>query len=565
MYFNNKYRTHNCGELRIKDIGRKVILSGWINKIRKFENFLFVDIRDYFGITQLIISKKIALNNLRREFLIKINGNVIKRKQKNYNLSTGDIEISVWKIEIINPSIPTPFNIVDKTDGKEIDRMKYRYLDIRRNPIKDNLIFKHNVLMKIRNFLSKNGFLEIETPILIKNTPEGAKNFLVPSRIYPKKFYALPQSPQLFKQLTIIGGIDKYFQIAKCFRDEDARSNRQIEFTQVDCEMSFVEKENVLNFFEKFLVYIFKKIKNINIKKPFPRISYNDSIKMYGTDCPDTRFSIKFINLKKLFNNKLNFFYLKKQKFISCIKTDIFDEKYFDNFIKDIKKSKKNFFWIKILNKENFFCSEKKILEKEFFSILLKKIKIKKNQFLFFSYGEKKEVINTLNLIKSNIIHKQTLTIKEKNIYSPTWIIDFPLLKWKKKEKKFRFFHHPFTNPKKEDLHFLKKNPEKVRSESYDLVINGVEIASGSIRINKKEIQKLMFNYLDISKKEIESNFGFFIKSFEYGTPPHGGIAFGLDRLIGILKGDINIKNFIAFPKNNYGEDLMINAPSKIK
>ncbi len=560
------YRTHNCGELRKKDIGKKVILSGWIQNIRNFGSLFFVDIRDYFGITQIIFSKSLLTISLEKEFLIRINGEVIERLSKNYNLNTGEIEIKVSKIDILNYSLPLPFSIIDKTDGSEESRMTHRYLDIRRNLIKNNLIMRHKIFLMIRNFLSMKGFIEVETPVLINHTSEGARSFVVPSRNHVGKFYALSQSPQLFKQLLMIGGIDKYFQIVKCFRDEDARSDRQIEFTQLDCEMSFVNENDVLIFFEYFIKHIFNNIKNIKLE-PFPKISYFDAIKMYGTDSPDIRFGMKFCELNNLVHKKeIN--YLIKQELIVGIKIKkckcFYTYDNINSILDNIKKlNNGNFFWIKYLPDKTFIYSNKSFINKEICSIFIEYFQSNPDDLLFISYGKKKEARNLLHKIRLEIAN--CLHLINKKIFKPLWIKDIPLFEWEEKNNRYKSMHHPFTSPKEEDLQYLEKNPENVRSKSYDLVINGTEIGSGSIRIYKKKIQNIIFKHLGLSKKEIESNFSFFTKALTYGAPPHGGIAFGLDRLINLIEGDEDIKNFIAFPKNNDGKDIMINAPSSLE
>ncbi|WP_185855518.1 aspartate--tRNA ligase [Blattabacterium cuenoti] len=562
------YRTHNCGELTKKDIGKNVMLSGWIKKIRNLGSLLFLDIRDYFGVTQLIFTKKLLNNGffLGKEFLIKIEGKVVERVSKNYKIPTGEIEILVYKIKILNKSIEIPFSIENNTDGNEEIRMKYRYLDIRRNTIKNNLINRHKLVLEIRNFLSKKGYLEIETPVLVNYTPEGARNFLVPSRKNSGKFYSLHQSPQMFKQLLMIGGIDKYFQIVKCFRDEDSRSDRQIEFTQIDCEMAFVNVNDVLFFFERFIKHILKKIKKINYRQNFTRISYYDAIKIYGTDSPDIRFGMKFIVLNEIVKkNNINFLIEKELTIgIKIKKSDwnIYNtDKKIDIIFSKIKKS--NFLWIQYLPNKTFLYSKNCFFNKKILKIFIKYFKSRPGDILVISYGKK---INTRTLLSEIrlIIIKNYHFKKNYKKFNPVWITDFPLLSWEEKYKKFKSVHHPFTSPKKEDIHLLNNHPEKTRSNSYDLIINGTEIGSGSIRINNIKTQKKIFQYLGYSSKEIQYKFGFFIKAFEFGTPPHGGIAFGLDRLINILEEDNNIKNFIAFPKNNEGRDLMTNTPSSL-
>ncbi len=554
------YRSHNCGELRKIDIGKKVVLSGWINKIRNLGNILFVDIRDFFGITQLVISNTIIeKKKLGKEFLINVKGKVVERYSKNYKLHTGEIEINVKNIVILNKSVKLPFIIDDNTDGTEEERMKYRYLDIRRNFIKNNLISRHNIVRDIRFFFYKKKFLEIETPILINYTPEGARNFLVPSRKNKGKFYSLPQSPQIFKQLLMIGGIDKYFQIVKCFRDEDSRSDRQVEFTQIDYEMSFVKSSNVVNFSEEFIKYLLKKTINKYNIMPFISISYSQSMEMYGTTNPDIRFGMIFTKLNKL---KTNFF--KRTELVIGIKKNLisFNKKKINYILKNLKKNNNtNILWIQYtINKS--FLSSIEVKENNLLNIICKNFSnISPGDIIFISYGEKKESRNILNKIRLRII--KIIEKKKSNILQPVWVKEFPILEWDKKNNKFKSVHHPFTNPKKEDINLLQDNPEKVRSDSYDLVINGIEVASGSIRINNNNIQKIIFKYLGLSNKEIESKFGFFIKAFKYGTPPHGGIAFGLDRLINLLIcNKNNIKDYIAFPKNNFGKDLMTNSPN---
>ncbi|WP_185882424.1 aspartate--tRNA ligase [Blattabacterium cuenoti] len=561
------YRTHNCEELRIKDIGKIVILSGWIQKLRNLGSLIFIDLRDYYGIIQLNLLKnkfKHIISNLEKEFLIRVHGEVKQRKSINYNLSTGKIEIVIYKLEILNPSAQLPFTIENKTDGNEENRMKYRYLDIRRAPIKNNLIFRHQIALEIRNFLSKNNFLEIETPILMNSTSEGARNFVVPSRILPKKFYHLPQSPQLFKQLLMIGGIDKYFQIVKCFRDEDPRSDRQIEFTQIDCEMSFIEFNDILFFFENFIKHLFKKMKNIELNT-FQKMTYYDVLKIYGTNNPDLRITTKLL-----------------QPHINCLKKEFIIGIHIPNLlninnsqIKNIIQYIKNYnnvFWIKYIKNQTFLFSEKKwsiILHKNILIQLIKYFGLKTGDLLFIICGKECKIMQILPLIKKKIYH--IIDINKFNIFQPLWIIDYPLFTWNHKENKYKSFHHPFTSPKIEDIAVLLNNNKKnhlknFRSQSYDLVINGIEVGSGSIRIHNQKLQQKIFQYLGLSNTDIESEFGFFIKSFQYGTPPHGGIAFGLDRLIAVMLGQIdNIKNVIPFPKNNYGQDIMTNSPSFLK
>ncbi|AGD97929.1 aspartyl-tRNA synthetase [Blattabacterium sp. (Blatta orientalis) str. Tarazona] len=562
------YRTHNCGELCKNDIGKKVILSGWIQKIRNLGSLIFIDLRDFFGIIQLIFSKKLINKiELRKEFVIKISGEVIKRKSINQKIPTGEIEVLVSRLEILNPSIPIPFLIEDQTDGDEECRMKYRYLDIRRNPIKNNLILRHDISLEIRNFLSKNGFLEIETPVLINQTPEGARSFVVPSRIHSGMFYALPQSPQLFKQLLMIGGIDKYFQIAKCFRDEDARSDRQIEFTQIDCEMAFVDVHDILIFFENFIKHLFKKMKNIELES-FTCISYSESMDLYGTDSPDLRFGMKFVKLNEWVQKKGIEFFKKNELTIgiNVPKCSHYTCNQIYSIIEGIREPKINpeeIFWIKFFT-DKTILSSKKLLSHENLMKLIKCFKAKPGDLLFIIFRKKKQTRAKLSKLRIEMAHH--LNLKNPQVFKPLWIIDLPLFEWDEESKRYKSFHHPFTSPIKEDIHLLdKKNSGYIRSKSYELIINGMEIGGGSIRVHDKNIQDSIFKHLGFSIKDIESEFGFLTKAFEYGAPPHGGIAFGLDRLITILEGKENIKDFIAFPKNNSGRDTMVNTPYFLK
>lgn len=567
------YRSHNCGELRIENCGNDVIMSGWIQKIRDLGSIIFIDLRDMYGITQLKICDNhpeliIITRKLIRESVIQIQGKVMNRISKNYSNPTGDIEVYVFKLNIINISIIPPFMIEDKTDGNEELRMKYRYLDIRRRLIKEKLIQRHNISLIIRNYLSKKGFLEIETPFLVKSTPEGARDFIIPSRIHKKKYYSLPQSPQIFKQLLIIGGIDKYFQLVKCFRDEDLRSDRQPEFTQIDCEMAFIKEQDIINIFEKFISYIFKKIKGIILKNPWPCITYSQAIKEYGSEKPDIRFNLKILKLNSLFiHNEINFF--DKKKLIIGISVPGCAD-YSLNKLKDIKKSIKNssiqyesFFWIKYYNNGILKSSLEKIFHQKKLFEIVKFFNSKKGDLIFIIYGnDEEETYKKLGKIRLKMA--ENMGLRNDNKISPIWITDFPLLKWNKEKKRFLANHHPFTSPKDEDIHLLETSPNLVRSKSYDIIINGNEIGGGSIRIHKSSLQEKLFKCLGIEKKEISEKFGFLMKALKYGAPPHGGIAIGFDRLLAILLGNNNIKEYIAFPKNNLGKDLMIDSPSYI-
>uniref|UniRef100_UPI0032B2AB88 aspartate--tRNA ligase n=1 Tax=Candidatus Karelsulcia muelleri TaxID=336810 RepID=UPI0032B2AB88 len=551
------YRTNNCGVLRLKDVGKNVIMSGWIKKIRNLGSIIFIDLRDMYGITQLNLinyfNNKKKINNLGREFVIKVEGKVIERLSKNFKNPTGEIEILVKKLKILNNSLVPPFKIENNTDVNEDIRMKYRYLDIRRDIIKNNIRLRHNLYIEIRNFFLKENFLEIETPILINPTTDGARNFYVPYRKKPGFFYSLSQSPQLFKQLLMIGGIDKYFQIVKCFRDEDFRSDRQPEFTQIDCEMSFVDENDILNIFEKFIHFLLKKIKGINLNK-FPILTYEEAMNKYGSDKPDIRFDMKLFELNDFSNKKE---YIMGISLPVCFNYKIIEEIFF--FFK--KKKIKQLIWIKYLKKDKFQSSIE--ININLIKNWAKRINSKCGDLLIILLGEKNIIVKNLGLFRIEMSKRLNL-IKNK-IFSPLWIINFPYFKWNKEKSCYNSLHHPFTSPEIIDIKFLKENPEKIKSKSYDLVINGKEIGGGSIRINNSKIQKIIFNHLGFSKKKIEKEFGFLIKSFKYGAPPHGGIAFGLDRLISVFAYKDNIRDFIAFPKGQDGKDLMIESPSNIE
>lgn len=567
------FRTHTCGELNTNFINQEVILSGWIQTIRNKGFIIYIDLRDYYGITQLIFDQDRTekqlfklVKTLGKEFVIQITGKVIERENKNLKNPTGKIEILGSKINILNSSNILPFNIDDDITTQEELRMKFRYLDIRRNPIKKKLIFRSQINQQIRNFLYQEGFIEIETPTLIKSTPEGARDFIVPSRMHIGNFYALPQSPQIFKQLLMVGGIDKYFQIVKCFRDEDLRSDRQPEFTQIDCEMSFVEKEDVLNIFEKMINTLIFNTHQI-LPNKFTRITYEEAIKTYGNDKPDIRFSMKFIELNDIFKkNKLSIF--QSAELIAGIKI----KNYLNYPNPQLKEFKKFIKYSEIINKQIIcikFNQEKEIksLLNKFYSNtdlykVIKKFNANSNDLIIIIFGKSNEVRHQLSNLRLEIAKKLNL-INPKKI-SPVWITDFPLFKFDKITNRYYSMHHPFTSPNIEDYNLFQDNPLKIRSNAYDLIINGHEIGGGSIRIYKQDIQTKIFKILGFTQQEINQKFGFLINAFKYGAPPHGGIAFGLDRLIAILNGKEIIRDFIAFPKNNSGKDIMIDTPSKI-
>jgi aspartyl-tRNA synthetase len=567
-------RSHNCGELQLADVNKKVILSGWVQKIRDKGFITWIDLRDRYGITQLVFdekrsSKKIfdSAKNISREFVIQVNGQVIERESKNDSISTGSIEVLVSSLEILNQSITPPFTIEENSDGGDELRMKYRYLDIRRNKIKGNLIFRHKVSMEVRNYLSENGFIDIETPYLIKSTPEGARDFIVPSRMNPGEFYALPQSPQTFKQLLMVGGIDRYFQIVKCFRDEDLRADRQPEFTQIDCEMSFVTQEDILNQFENLISHLIKKINNYELRE-FPRMTYDQAIREYGTDKPDIRFGMKFGDITK--NAKGHGFKVFDSSDsvmgFSIRKGANFSRKEIDYWIEWVKQPQigaQGIVWVKYNDDKSLRSSVDKYYSQDSLLEWMKIFKANPGDIVFILSGELQKTLKQLGELRLSVAQK--LGLRNPKVFAPLWIIDFPLLKFDEESKSFQAMHHPFTSPKKEDIKMMKKNPEKVRANAYDLILNGNEIGGGSIRIHDSKLQKEVFGLLNLSNEEINEQFGFLIDAFKYGAPPHGGIAFGLDRLVAILGGEEIIRDFIAFPKNNSGRDIMIDSPSKIK
>ena len=565
------FRNFNCGELNLEKVGTIVTLSGWVQKSRNLGNVLFIDLRDRYGITQL----KFEQNNIQlfdkaqslgREYVLKIVGKVVERESKNKNIKTGEIEVLVDELNILNPSKTPPFTIEDKTDGGEELRMKYRYLDIRRNKIRDNLILRHKISSEARNYLNSIGFIDVETPYLIKSTPEGARDFIVPSRMNPGKFYALPQSPQTFKQLLMVSGIDKYYQIVKCFRDEDLRADRQPEFTQIDCEMSFINQSQVLETFEGLIKYLIFKIKNINVED-FKQITYEESISKYGTDKPDLRYDLEIINLSDTIADT-EFFNFFKYEFTAGIKIESgssISRKQIDNFSNYIKQQEvggDKLFNIKI-NEDGIIKStvDKFLSEKDKCS-LASDLNLNKGDIAFFMSGERKNILSVLGNLR--IFLAKSLDLINKNKFVPLWVIDFPLFEWNDENKRYSAMHHPFTAPKEEDIKKLNSNPLQVKANAYDLVLNGNEVGGGSIRIHNKELQNQIFSFLGFTEKEASEQFGFLMNAFEYGAPPHGGIAFGLDRLCAVINNDESIRDYIAFPKNNSGKDIMIESPSII-
>ncbi|MDA8904465.1 aspartate--tRNA ligase [Flavobacteriaceae bacterium] len=567
------YRTHNCGELRISDLGKQVTLSGWVQKSRDKGFMVWLDLRDRYGISQLIFdeertSKEILKNakSLGREFVIQIKGEVIERSSKNSNINTGDIEILVSELTILNESKVPPFTIEENTDGGEELRMQYRYLDIRRNSLKNNLVLRHKVTQEVRNYLSSRDFIEVETPYLIKSTPEGARDFVVPSRMNEGEFYALPQSPQTFKQLLMVGGLDKYFQIVKCFRDEDLRADRQPEFTQIDCEMSFVNQEDILNTFEGLTKHLIKSVKNIDILN-FPRMTYDEAMEKYGCDKPDIRFGMEFGNLNSVtkhtdfsvFNNAEEIIGIAVPGGSSFTRKEI--DKYID-WVKRPQIGASGMIYAKFNEDNTFKSSVDKFFSQEDLAKWSEVTDAKKGDIIFVLSGEKNKVRAQLSALRLHVA--ENLGLRNPDVFAPLWVTDFPLLEWDEDSNKFHAMHHPFTSPKLDQIELLETNPSEVKANAYDLVLNGNEIGGGSIRIHDKKIQALMLKHLGFSDKDAIEQFGFLMNAFEYGAPPHGGIAFGLDRLVAILGGQETIRDFIAFPKNNSGRDIMINSPSKL-
>ena len=567
------YRSHTNGELRLENVNQEVTLSGWVQKVRDKGFMIWVDLRDRYGITQLIFDEERTstelidqAKTLGREFVIQVNGKVIERASKNPNIPTGEIEILVSKLTVLNVSKTPPFTIEDKTDGGDELRMKYRYIDIRRSPVRENLIFRSKVTMEVRNYLSQHGFIDVETPYLIKSTPEGARDFVVPSRMNEGQFYALPQSPQTFKQLLMIGGMDKYFQIVKCFRDEDLRADRQPEFTQIDCEMTFVEQDDILNTFEGLTRHLLKEIKGVEVGE-FPRMTYADAMRTYGNDKPDIRFDMKFGELNDLAQNK-GFGVFDSQELVVGIAVPgcaNYSRKQTDKLIDFVKRPQvgaNGLIWAKYNDDGTFKSSVDKFFDQNDLAKWAERLHANKGDLMLIMAGGAEKTRTQLSALRMEMA--EILGLRKPDEFAPLWIVDFPLLEWDEETRRYHAMHHPFTSPKPEDIKLLDSAPGKVRANAYDMVLNGNEIGGGSIRIFDKETQSRMFDLLGFTKEEAQDQFGFLMNAFEYGAPPHGGIAFGLDRLVAILGGQETIRDFIAFPKNNSGRDVMIDAPSNI-
>jgi len=567
------YRSHSCGELNATHINKEVTLAGWVQKSRDKGFMNWVDLRDRYGITQLLFDESRSdktvfelAKTLGREFVIQVKGTVIERESKNPNIATGEIEILVTEMTILNASLTPPFTIEDETDGGEDIRMKYRYLDIRRNPVKNSLLFRHKVAMEVRKYLSDLDFCEVETPYLIKSTPEGARDFVVPSRMNPGQFYALPQSPQTFKQLLMVGGMDKYFQIVKCFRDEDLRADRQPEFTQIDCEMAFVEQEDILNVFEGLTRHLLKEIKGIEVEK-FPRITYDYAMKTYGNDKPDIRFDMKFGELNEVAQHK-DFAVFNAAELVVAIAAPncaSYTRKEIDALIDWMKRPQigaSGMVYVKCEEDGTFKSSVDKFYDLEDLAKWAKITNAKAGDMIFVLSGPADKTRTQLSALRMELATR--LGLRNPAEFAPLWVVDFPLLEFDEESGRYHAMHHPFTSPKPEDMALLEINPKAVRANAYDMVLNGNEIGGGSIRIHDKATQALMFKYLGFTEEDARNQFGFLMDAFQFGAPPHGGLAFGLDRLVAILGGQETIRDFIAFPKNNSGRDVMIDAPAII-
>lgn len=567
------YRSHNCGALNSADINKEVTLAGWVQKSRDKGFMIWVDLRDRYGITQLIFDEQRTdkavfdkAKSLGREFVIQVKGTVIERESKNPNMATGDIEILVSELNILNEALLPPFTIEDETDGGEDIRMKYRYLDIRRNPVKNSLLFRHKVAMEVRKYLSDLDFCEVETPYLIKSTPEGARDFVVPSRMNEGQFYALPQSPQTFKQLLMVGGMDKYFQIVKCFRDEDLRADRQPEFTQIDCEMAFVEQEDILNVFEGLTRHLLKELKGVDVAQ-FPRMTYDYAMKTYGNDKPDIRFEMKFGELNAVAQHK-DFAVFNSAELVVGIAAPgcaSYTRKEIDALIDWVKRPQigaSGMVYVKCEEDGTFKSSVDKFYDQSDLKKWAEATNAKAGDLILVLSGNAHKTRTQLSALRMEVATR--LGLRKPDEFAPLWVVDFPLLEWDEESGRYHAMHHPFTSPKPEDMSLIETEPGKVRANAYDMVLNGNEIGGGSIRIHDKALQSRMFSLLGFTPEQAEAQFGFLMNAFQFGAPPHGGLAFGLDRLVAILGGQETIRDFIAFPKNNSGRDVMIDAPSSI-
>ncbi len=567
------FRTNTCGELTIKNAGSTVILAGWVQRSRDLGGMTFVDLRDRYGITQLIFNMDVnaglcvEARKLGREFVIQVTGKVAERSNKNANMATGDIELIVDSLTILNTAQIPPFTIEDESDGGDEIRMKYRYLDLRRNCIRQNLILRHRVAQEARKYLSNQDFLEIETPFLIKSTPEGARDFVVPSRIHHGEFYALPQSPQTFKQLLMVAGYDRYFQVVKCFRDEDLRADRQPEFTQIDCEMSFIHQEDILNMFEGFIKHLLREVKSVNIFENFPRITYAEAMSKYGSDKPDLRFGMEIHELTSLAKGH-NFKVFDDVAYIGGINAEAcanWSRKQLDELTEFVVRPQigaKGLVYIKYNEDGSFKSSVDKFFNADDLKKFAAVFNAQAGDLILILAGDISKTLSALGDLRLEMANR--LNLKDKARFVPLWVIDFPLLEYNAEGNRYYAMHHPFTSPKLEDVSFFDTDPSRIRANAYDMVINGVEIGGGSIRIYNRQLQEKMFETLGFTPEEAKKQFGFLLEAFQYGAPPHGGIAFGFDRLVSLFAGLDSIRDVIAFPKNNSGKDTMINAPDSI-
>ena len=568
------YRTRTCGNLRLADEGLVVTLAGWVQKTRKMGGMTFVDLRDRYGITQLVFNQEVdadlceQANKLGREYVIQVTGTVRERSSKNPHLATGDIELIVSKLVGLNTAVTPPFTIEDETDGGDDLRMKYRYLDLRRSCVRKNLELRHKMAFEVRSYLDKQGFLEVETPVLIKSTPEGARDFVVPSRMNPGQFYALPQSPQTFKQLLMVSGFDRYFQIVKCFRDEDLRADRQPEFTQIDCEMSFVEQEDVIQTFEGMAKHLFKTIRGIEIKEPFLRMTWQDAMKYYGSDKPDLRFGMKFVELMDIMKG-YGFSVFDDAAYIGGICAEgaaSYTRKQLDaltEFVKRPQVGAKGMVYARVEDNGNVKSSVDKFYSQEVLQQMKEAFNAKPGDLILILSGD--DAMKTRKQLCELRLHvAEQLGLRDKNKFACLWVVDFPLFEWSEEDQRFYAMHHPFTSPKPEDIPLLDTDPGAVRANAYDMVINGVEVGGGSIRIHDSQLQDKMFKLLGFTEERAQEQFGFLMNAFKYGAPPHGGLAYGLDRWVSLFAGLDSIRDCIAFPKNNSGRDVMIDAPSAI-
>jgi len=567
------FRTHTCGDLRLSNSGQQTTLSGWVQRTRKMGGMTFVDIRDRYGITQLVFNQDVntglweQANKLGREYVIQVTGTVAERSNKNANMETGDVEILVSELQVLNESQTPPFTIEENTDGGDDIRMKYRYLDLRRSNVRENLELRHRITFETRRYLDQMNFLEVETPILIGSTPEGARDFVVPSRMNPGEFYALPQSPQLFKQLLMVSGFDRYFQIAKCFRDEDLRADRQPEFTQIDCEMSFVDQEDVLNLFEGMMKHLFKFVKDIDFTEAFPRMTWHEAMRLYGSDKPDIRFGMQFVELKEEVSSH-DFVVFDSVPYVAGICATGcagYTRKQLDELTDFVKKPQigaKGLVYIRCEADGTFKSSVDKFYSNDDLKVIAAKFNAQAGDLILILAGAKIKTQKALCELRLEIGAR--LGLRDKNIFKPLWVIDFPLFEWDEETQRYYATHHPFTSPNLDDVPLLDTNPGDVRATAYDMVINGVELGGGSIRIHDSALQNRMFELLGFTPEKAQAQFGFLMSAFQYGAPPHGGLAFGLDRLVSLFAGLDTIRDCMAFPKNNSGRDVMIDAPSVI-